>query len=241
MDNFDLRKYLAESKLLNEHLGEETETLSEDSVNEEEVKEEFWAVERPNGEVVDYFKSEKEAQAWIRKKDPEGIVDYHTRQIEETETLSEDSVNEEELEEMARIATFYKLTDDAEEKIEAMPENKQKSTRYQRVIRHLIDNEKSTLKDIADEQFGTADTAAVSPIMRDLLEYGVVEKAGLVTPKQEKPVGDGTRGRKMTEVGYVKNAMMKYRDGNFDYTDEEREALSSFIKKISATLKKGKK
>ena len=49
-----------------------------------EAKEEFWAVERPNGEVVKYFGSEKEAQAWIRKNDPDGKVDYNVIQIEES-------------------------------------------------------------------------------------------------------------------------------------------------------------
>ena len=49
-----------------------------------EAKGEFWAIERPNGEVVKHFESEKEAQAWIHKNDPEGMVDYNIRQIEES-------------------------------------------------------------------------------------------------------------------------------------------------------------
>ena len=49
-----------------------------------EAKEEFWAVERPNGEIIKYFSSQKEAQAWIRKNDPEGMVDYNVIQIEES-------------------------------------------------------------------------------------------------------------------------------------------------------------
>lgn len=50
----------------------------------DEAKEEFWAVERPNGEVVKHFGSEKEAQAWIRRNDPDGMVDYNIIQIEES-------------------------------------------------------------------------------------------------------------------------------------------------------------
>ena len=50
----------------------------------EETKGEFWAVEKPNGQVVKHFGSEKEAQMWIRQNDPEGMVDYNVRQVEES-------------------------------------------------------------------------------------------------------------------------------------------------------------
>jgi hypothetical protein len=146
---------------------------------------------------------------------------------------------ETELDEMARIATYYELTDDYEEAISKMPENKQKSSRYQRVINYLKDNGQGTLKTIADEEFRTSETAAVSPIMSDLVSYGVAQKGDLVSPKQEKPVGDGTRGRKMSDVGRVKSALEKFKAGSSDYTDEERTALQNFIDSISATLKEG--
>ena len=146
---------------------------------------------------------------------------------------------ETELDEMARIATYYELTDDYEEAISKMPENKQKSSRYQRVINYLKDNGQGTLKTIADEEFRTSETAAVSPIMSDLVSYGVAQKGDLVSPKQEKPVGDGTRGRKMSDVGRVKSALEKFKAGSSDYTDEERAALKNFIDSISATLKEG--
>jgi hypothetical protein len=150
--------------------------------------------------------------------------------------LAETEVNEEEIDEMARIATYYELTDDYEEAISKMPENKQKSSRYQRVINYLKDNGQGTLKTIADEEFRTSETAAVSPIMSDLVSYGVAQKGDLVSPKQEKPVGDGTRGRKMSDVGRVKSALEKFKAGSSDYTDEERTALQNFIDSISATL-----
>jgi hypothetical protein len=146
---------------------------------------------------------------------------------------------ETELDEMARIATYYELTDDYEEAISKMPENKQKSSRYQRVINYLKDNGQGTLKTIADEEFRTSETAAVSPIMSDLVSYGVAQKGDLVSPKQEKPVGDGTRGRKMSDVGRVKSALEKFKASSSDYTDEERTALQNFIDSISATLKEG--
>jgi len=150
--------------------------------------------------------------------------------------LAETEVNEEEIDEMARIATYYELTDDFEDAIAGMPENKQKSSRYQRVINYLKDKGQGTLKDIADEEFRTSETAAVSPIMADLVSYGVAKKGDLVAPKKEKSVGDGTRGRKMSDVGRVKSAMEKFKAGSSDYTDEERAALKAFIDSISATL-----
>jgi hypothetical protein len=156
-----------------------------------------------------------------------------------TKSATKTEVNEEEIDEMARIATYYELTDDYEEAISKMPENKQKSSRYQRVINYLKDNGQGTLKTIADEEFRTSETAAVSPIMSDLVSYGVAQKGDLVSPKQEKPVGDGTRGRKMSDVGRVKSALEKFKAGSSDYTDEERTALQNFIDSISATLKEG--
>lgn len=260
MDNFDLHSYLRNNPLLKESVEKEEKkkltkeefkamvkemVLAETGVDEylggtmdvpggygmdddSQTEGDFFTISLPNGFPVQYARSYEEAKAWVEKNDPEGMKDYQIDQVDES------------LNEMARIATFYVLTDDFEEAIAGMPENKQKSSRYQRVINYLKDNGQGTLKDIADEEFRTSETAAVSPIMADLVSYGVAKKGDLVAPKKEKPVGDGTRGRKMSDVGRVKSAMEKFKAGSSDYTDEERVALKAFIDSISATLEEGK-
>lgn len=261
MDNFDLHSYLRNNPLLKESVEKEEKkkltkeefkamvkemVLAETGVDEylggtmdvsgdygmdddSQTEGDFFTITLPNGFPVQYAGSYEEAKAWVEKNDPEGMKDYQIDQA------VDESVNE-----MARIATFYVLTDDFEEAISGMPENKQKSSRYQRVINYLKDNGQGTLKDIADEEFRTSETAAVSPIMADLVSYGVAKKGDLVAPKKEKSVGDGTRGRKMSDVGRVKSAMEKFKAGSSDYTDEERVALKAFIDSIAATLEEGK-
>lgn len=260
MDNFDLHSYLRNNPLLKESVEKEEKkkltkeefkamvkemVLAETGVDEylggtmdvskdygmdddSQTEDDFFTISLPNGFPVQYARSYEEAKAWVEKNDPEGMKDYQIDQVDES------------LNEMARIATFYVLTDDFEEAIAGMPENKQKSSRYQRVINYLKDNGQGTLKDIADEEFRTSETAAVSPIMADLVSYGVAKKGDLVAPKKEKSVGDGTRGRKMSDVGRVKSAMEKFKAGSSDYTDEERVALKAFIDSIAATLEEGK-
>ena len=260
MDNFDLHSYLRNNPLLKESVEKEEKkkltkeefkamvkemVLAETGVDEylggtmgvsknygmdddSQTEGDFFTISLPNGFPVQYAGSYEEAKAWVEKNDPEGMKDYQIDQVDES------------LNEMARIATFYVLTDDFEEAIAGMPENKQKSSRYQRVINYLKDNGQGTLKDIADEEFRTSETAAVSPIMADLVSYGVAKKGDLVAPKKEKSVGDGTRGRKMSDVGRVKSAMEKFKAGSSDYTDEERVALKAFIDSIAATLEEGK-
>jgi hypothetical protein len=143
-----------------------------------------------------------------------------------------------ELKEMARIAQGLKLTSDYKEKMEGMPDRFKTSTRYQRVIKHLENNESSTLRQMAEDEFNTTDTAAVNQLVRDLVDYGVIEKTGYVTPpKSKEPKGDGTKGRPMSSAGYIKSALAKYREGDFDYTDKEREELTDFIKNLNASLK----
>ena len=41
----------------------------------------MFAVEKPNGQVVKYLNSEKEAQDWIGKNDPDGMIDFNIRKV----------------------------------------------------------------------------------------------------------------------------------------------------------------
>lgn len=189
-----------------------------------------------NFDLHSYLRNNPLLTESVEKEEKKKLTKEEFKTMVKEMVLAETEENEEKIDEMARIATYYVLTDDFEEAIAGMPENKQKSSRYQRVINYLKDKGQGTLKDIADEEFRTSETAAVSPIMADLVSYGVAEKGDLVAPKKEKSVGDGSRGRKMSDVGRVKSALAKFKDGSSDYTDEERAALKAFIDSISATL-----
>ena len=50
----------------------------------EEAKDEHWVAERPNGKIDKHFSSRKEALAWVHKNDPDGMVDYNIRKVEES-------------------------------------------------------------------------------------------------------------------------------------------------------------
>jgi hypothetical protein len=67
-----------------------------DSVGIDESKE-FWVIEKPNGQTVKYFDSADEARTWISKNDPEGMVDYNLRQIEEKKLTKPELKKREEI------------------------------------------------------------------------------------------------------------------------------------------------
>ena len=52
------------------------------SIFNENMNNGFYVIEKPNGYQVKYVGSKEEAQAWIEKNDPEGMVDYHIRKID---------------------------------------------------------------------------------------------------------------------------------------------------------------
>jgi hypothetical protein len=148
-----------------------------------------------------------------------------------------ESTESTEIEEMARIAQGLTLTSDYKTKLASAPERFKTSTRYQRVIKHLEDNESSTLKQMAQDEFGSSDTASVNQLVRDLIDFDIVEKTGYVTPpKSKEPKGDGTKGRPVSSIGYIKSALTKFKAGDFDYTDKEREELTNFVKDIQDSL-----
>jgi hypothetical protein len=108
-----------------------------------------------------------------------------------------------DLKEMARIASGYKLTDDWEEKWETLSDSTKKSTRFLRVVDYMKGKDSVLMKDIAQDQFNSTDTASVNPQLRTLLDAGVVEKTGLVSePKKnqpKEPSADGRGRKKITD------------------------------------------
>ena len=50
-------------------------------VSDNSVRKGMFAVEKSNGYIVKYLTSEKEAQDWISKNDPEGMMDLNIRKV----------------------------------------------------------------------------------------------------------------------------------------------------------------
>ena len=169
---------------------------------------------------------------------------------------------EEEINEMARIAKPSKLADDWEEKMANLPDRFKKSTRFDRVIKYFQKyNDKigqpinpntdpltakaidfyGTLAHIADEEFQSSDTASAAPIVSALKDAGVVVSGDFVTEPakySKEPSVPGAKGRPKTETGYFQNAMAKFKEGNYDFSAEEKSALENMVKALQAALTK---
>ena len=71
---FNLEKYLKENRIL----GQSGTSLLREQQEKGDV-----AVEKPNGSVVKYFNSYEEAKEWVDMNDPDGMVDYNIRNMNE--------------------------------------------------------------------------------------------------------------------------------------------------------------
>jgi hypothetical protein len=182
------------------------------------------------------------------------------------EMLSDESDSpmneEEEINEMARIAKPSKLADNWEEQMANLPDRFKKSTRFDRVIKYFQKyNDKigqpidpntdpltakaidyyGTLAHIADEEFQSSDTASAAPIVAALKDAGIVVTGDFVTEPakySKEPSVPGAKGRPKTETGYFQNAMSKFKEGNYDFSAEEKNALENMVKALQAALTK---
>ena len=169
---------------------------------------------------------------------------------------------EEEINEMARIAKPSKLADNWEEQMANLPDRFKKSTRFDRVIKYFQKyNDKigqpvdpntdpltakaidyyGTLAHIADEEFQSSDTASAAPIVAALKDAGIVVAGDFVTEPakySKEPSVPGAKGRPKTETGYFQNAMAKFKEGNYDFSAEEKSALENMVKALQAALTK---
>lgn len=179
-------------------------------------------------------------------------------------TYDVDSImeEEEEINEMARIAKPSKLADDWEEKMANLPDRFKKSTRFDRVIKYFQKYKDKigqpinpntdpltakaidfygTLAHIADEEFQSSDTASAAPIVSALKDAGIVVSGDFVTEPakySKEPSVPGAKGRPKTETGYFQNAMAKFKEGNYEFSPEEQNALENMIKALQAALTK---
>lgn len=166
----------------------------------------------------------------------------------EIKQLIKESFNESRVDEMARIPGGYKLTDDFEEKFKTLPDNIQKSTRYTRIINYMKGKDSVLMKDIADSEFQTTDTASVNPQIRALLDAGVIEKTGLVSePKKNQPKEPSgeARGRKKITNDELKSfgakIATKYAQSSeekpAEFTEEEKQWIMDLYKLATAKKK----
>jgi hypothetical protein len=163
---------------------------------------------------------------------------------------------------MARIAKPSKLADDWEEKLANLPERFRKSSRFDRVIKYFQQNNDKvgqlidpnmdpeaakaidfygTLAHIADEEFQSSDTASAAPIVAALKDAGVLVSGDFVTEPakySKEPSVPGAKGRPKTEQGYFQNAMAKFKEGNYDFSPEEKTALENMVKALQGALGK---
>jgi hypothetical protein len=172
------------------------------------------------------------------------------------------TMREGEINEMARIAKPSKLADNWEEQMANLPDRFKKSTRFDRVIKYFQKyNDKigqpidpntdpltakaidyyGTLAHIADEEFQSSDTASAAPIVAALKDAGIVVAGDFVTEPakySKEPSVPGAKGRPKTETGYFQNAMSKFKEGNYDFSAEEKNALENMVKALQAALTK---
>ena len=178
-------------------------------------------------------------------------------------TYDIDSImKEEKINEMARIAKPSKLADGWEEKMANLPDRFKKSTRFDRVIKYFQKYKDKigqpinpntdpltakaidfygTLAHIADEEFQSSDTASAAPIVYALKDAGVVVSGDFVTEPakySKEPSVPGAKGRPKTETGYFQNAMAKFKEGNYEFSAEEKNALENMVKALQAALTK---
>jgi hypothetical protein len=152
------------------------------------------------------------------------------KQISLLRSIIKETIEEMELDEMARISVGYKLTDDYESAFAALPANIQNSTRYQRIVNYLKDNPGAPKPEISLGGGFGGDQQAINQLVNKLEADGVVEKTGLTKEKAPKsePTGAG-RGRP-SSVNYDLRSMgakvaQKYAAGNTDFNEEEVEYI----------------
>jgi hypothetical protein len=57
------------------------DTSKTDKAYSDMINKGMFAVEKPNGQIVKYLASEKDAQDWVAKNDSEGTMDFNIRKV----------------------------------------------------------------------------------------------------------------------------------------------------------------
>jgi hypothetical protein len=148
-------------------------------------------------------------------------------------------IKEMAVDEMARIATGYKLADNWEEALSKLPDNIKKSSRIERIINYLKGKDVAYMRDAAVDIYNNPDTASVNQQFRTLMQAGVINQTGLAsTPAyMNKPESTGILGRPKISDDSKKmigaKVAAKYARGAADFTDEEVAYIKDLYKSIS--------
>ncbi len=160
-------------------------------------------------------------------------------QISTLKSIIREAIQEMELDEMARIAELYTLTDNYMEALAMADRQIRNSIKTDRVVDALAGSggQPLSVRQITDMGWSkSTDTASVSPTIRALLAAGVIQSAGLERPKAEKPVSSGIKGRPAKFdrdiLDQGKEVLRKYAQGDTNYTEEE----IAFIKALYSSF-----
>jgi predicted ArsR family transcriptional regulator len=154
------------------------------------------------------------------------------KQISLLRSLIRETIDEMELDEMARISTGYKLTDNWQSLFSKLPDSIQRSTRYERIINYLKDNPEAAKLQMAMD-LGYREQQAINQLVNTLEAAGVVEKTGLTKePMAKSPsVGSGIKGRPAVFnrdiLDQGASVIKKFAKGDTNYTPEEIDFIKS--------------
>lgn len=154
------------------------------------------------------------------------------KQISLLRSLIRETIDEMELDEMARISTGYKLTDNWQSLFSKLPDSIQRSTRYERIINYLKDNPEAAKLQMAMD-LGYREQQAINQLVNTLEAAGVVEKTGLTRePMAKSPsVGSGIKGRPAVFnrdiLDQGASVIKKFAKGDTNYTPEEIDFIKS--------------
>jgi hypothetical protein len=140
--------------------------------------------------------------------------------------------------EMANIAKGFKLADNWEEALNALPDSIKNSSRIDRIIRYMKENDIVYLKDAAEAIYNDPDTARVNQQFKTLLQAGVIDQTGHKTPPKylTKAPSSGILGRPKVSDDAKKmlgrNVAAKYAKGTTNFTEEEKAYITDLYNSI---------
>jgi hypothetical protein len=145
------------------------------------------------------------------------------------------------MQEMARIASGFKLTSDWNEKWSVDPGKN--SLKFQKILNYLKEKDEvpTTLKELAIELYNSNDTATVNQSIAYLKKQGVVQDVGYMSePKSATTVRKnepGVYGRPKITDDSAKmlgiNIVRKFSQGNTNFSEEEKDLIKKIYNSIS--------
>lgn len=161
------------------------------------------------------------------------------------------------IKEMARIPMLFNLsTTDQTELDNMLPDDLKKSSKVKEIISFYLENgnKPASVPEIV-KHYGYAAQQVINTQFQRLREAGVLTNNGLAFPKQEKPIGNGIKGRSVADVEtrspeeklkYIISKLKANQDPNEsyknwfiqDYSEENYEKLKELINNFQSTVTK---